>query len=769
MINCICSYFNFNKDIIKKINYIKFRKLLKHPITTIEVALTKEDFFIEDSIKIIANNQNILWQKERCLNIAIENLKKNVDKIVWLDTDITFYDDNWLENLEKKLDDYHYVQPFELVLDGDNNLVSYGKACENKEETSETAQGLCWGIRREIIPNGLFDKHPLGLNHILQNMAIKGDYFNDFIKQLDKNTLKFFTEYCESIPNSKIFNIGYCKGLIEHFSHKKIGSISNIQALLKYREINLSLEQNNLYSIKNKTIKKQFIKKEKSIYLKPINGLGNRLRAINSLLSFAKKTNKNLKIYWAESEGFSNAKFEELFEIYNLDDDIEFIEKEEYLEACANYFCLHENFEQSEVTLEYFIKDPMYTYKIINENNFCYEGSSGLSYIFSNVMPIEEDNSFLSSLKPSKEIKEKILSIKNKFDKNTVGVHIRRGDAINSPWRECFLNSDDKMFFERIEEILKKDESTKFFLSTDCEETNTKFVERFKEKIIFQEKAFNKKDLSHKQKKDLQKEAAVDMFLLSNTNYILGTNWSSFSDVSSKIGNKEIEIIKKIKLPLKFHDNEKISVVTALKDREKMLNISINSWINFKEIDEIIVVDWDSKNTIKHIEKIDPRIRIINVKKQNYFNISKAYNLAFKEAKNSRIMKLDVDYILNPYYNIFNELDLKKHNFFTGNWEMSFLDNNLGFIQYINGFVYIHKNNFEAIGGYNEELENYGWEDTDLYNRLYAAGLKRTTVPFNKMYIYHNPHDDSHRVKNYKFKDVKQSITSNKIYCRNSY
>lgn len=735
MIKCICSYFNFNKDVKRKINYIKFRKLFNYPITTIEVSLSKEDFFIEDSIKILAKNQNILWQKERCYNIALENFGGNVDKIVWVDTDVVFYQENWLEELEKKLEKYHYVQPFEVAIDGKNQLVSFGK-----DKNKNSAQGFCWGVRREIIPNGLFDKHPLGFNQILQNISITNDFNNDFIKELDKNTLKSFIEYCEEMPKIN-FKIGYCSGLIEHFEHKKLNT-KNIQDLLKNKNLEISLDRDNkLHVLKNREVRTQLLRKDKSIYLKPINGLGNRLRAINSFLNFAKKYNKNLKIYWSSSSGFDETRFEELFETYNLDDSIEFIKEEEYKEACGKYFCLHENVTQSEITLEYHINDPLKTYKKLEKESFCYEGHSCLSYIFSDTLKIEENFEFLENLKATKEIKNKILEVKKYFNDETIGIHIRRGDATNSIWKTFFLNSSDEVFFEEIKKILIEKPSSKFFLSTDCEETNEKFVKMFKEKIIIQKKSFNDKKLKKEQKKKLQKEATIDMLLLSQTKFILGNNWSSFSDISSKIGRKKIKYVKKINLPPStFYDDEKISVVTAVKDREQMLKISLNSWVNFKEINEIIIVDWDSKNKIDYFENIDSRIKVLRFNDQKYFNISKAYNSGIKKASHSRIMKLDVDYILNPYFNLFKNIKLNKRIFYTGNWELEELDNNLGFIKYLNGFLFVHKNNFEAVGGYNENLENYGWEDNELYNKLYGGGLKRVTIPFDETYIYHNPH-----------------------------
>ena len=39
---------------------------------------------------------NTLWQKERLLNIAIENLPNTVEKVMWLDSDLIFLNDDWV-------------------------------------------------------------------------------------------------------------------------------------------------------------------------------------------------------------------------------------------------------------------------------------------------------------------------------------------------------------------------------------------------------------------------------------------------------------------------------------------------------------------------------------------------------------------------------------------------------------------------------------------------------------------------------------------------
>ena len=111
-------YFNFSDSIKIKENYIKFRKYFPHPITTIEVALPHQQFFIEDSIKIRSKPNNIFWQKKDVL-ILPETLPLNAQAIAWIDTDIRFYNRHFAKDTLKQLDRY-LEQMFDTCLKPQN-------------------------------------------------------------------------------------------------------------------------------------------------------------------------------------------------------------------------------------------------------------------------------------------------------------------------------------------------------------------------------------------------------------------------------------------------------------------------------------------------------------------------------------------------------------------------------------------------------------------------------------------------------------------------
>lgn len=504
--------------------------------------------------------------------------------------------------------------------------------------------------------------------------------------------------------------------------------------------------------------------REQNIYLQPVNGLGNRLRAIQSLYKLALYTGRRLKIYWGPGEGFSDERFEDLFSMRDFNKSfgsvIEFITEEEFLEARKKYLCV-DSYVQHGADYKYYIRDKEKVVSTVLSKSFCITTSSCIEFIFGttdkikDIYSIYQYNCCVSKLTPNHSILASIEKVVAKFDKNTIGVHIRRGDAIISPWKNFYAVSKDEYFYEYI-----RNHGGKVFLATDCEKTQQDLIRTFGDKIIINEaKTFNSLNITHADAKPNQGTALVDMYCLAHTQKIYGTNWSTFSQISSEF--KGIPITK---VGTGKKKKETTGIVCAAMNRESILRVSLASWLQCKGITEIVIVDWASQNNLKYLEDLDPKIKVVRVDDQKYFNLGKAYNLGFNNSSCDKILKLDVDYIINPYYSLFDELPkINKGTFITGDWRCKDIDNNAGFVQYLNGFLYIYRDSFYKGRGYSN-FENYGWDDDDLYNKLQDAGLERVVMDLSKRkYIYHNPHDDDVRSACYKEKDLKKSATENRL------
>lgn len=149
-------------------NYNRFRDALGHEITTVELSFDDE-FEIEDAIHIRGDERNLMWQKERLLNLAIASLPEQVDQIAWLDSDFLFLNKNWFEQAERMLDDFAAIQlvsHFHFT-DRQGEIVRVAESFahswrQGRFELRAGGHGGAWAARRAVIPQGIYDGDIIG-------------------------------------------------------------------------------------------------------------------------------------------------------------------------------------------------------------------------------------------------------------------------------------------------------------------------------------------------------------------------------------------------------------------------------------------------------------------------------------------------------------------------------------------------------------------------------------------------------------------------------
>jgi len=221
-----------------------------------------------------------------------------------------------------------------------------------------------------------------------------------------------------------------------------------------------------------------------------------------------------------------------------------------------------------------------------------------------------------------------------------------------------------------------------------------------------------------------------------------------------------------------------VSLICAHKNRKKPLYVSLSSWLLFDEIKEIIIVDWnsDSDQTINEMSELDDRIKIVNVFNEEYFNLPHPLNLAAKFASQDYILKVDCDYILNPYNNFFETYKLKTGSFVTGHPNIEnpeIVDEETGvpillkdklsiyqirdyvnlysdYFKYLRGLLLVSKEDFEAIGGYDEKFDTfYAYDDDNICDRLKLFGLNHHKINYD-YHCIHIPHSDYKRIEHFR-------------------
>ena len=120
----ITSYFNPISYRRRLENYRVFRERLIVPLVTVELS-QNDDYHLrpgDADILVQIKCQDLLWQKERLLNIGLQSVPRDCDTVAWLDCDVVFESDDWPERARDLLETYQIVMPFqhtyELPKDG---------------------------------------------------------------------------------------------------------------------------------------------------------------------------------------------------------------------------------------------------------------------------------------------------------------------------------------------------------------------------------------------------------------------------------------------------------------------------------------------------------------------------------------------------------------------------------------------------------------------------------------------------------------------------
>lgn len=128
-------------------------------------------------LHIHGSEKNIMWQKERLLNLAVKNLvPDNYEYIAWLDADVIFFNnDNWILEAIEQLKAYKVIQLFERAWQSQPNVAfpvnpklgivrkTVSDQLFNNQTLLKAEHGFGWAARREFFEHvGLYDRNIIG-------------------------------------------------------------------------------------------------------------------------------------------------------------------------------------------------------------------------------------------------------------------------------------------------------------------------------------------------------------------------------------------------------------------------------------------------------------------------------------------------------------------------------------------------------------------------------------------------------------------------------
>ena len=238
----------------------------------------------------------------------------------------------------------------------------------------------------------------------------------------------------------------------------------------------------------------------------------------------------------------------------------------------------------------------------------------------------------------------------------------------------------------------------------------------------------------------------------------------SFLTVASdeRVLNIFNEHCKHLNLPFFIHTDLKVSLILACKNREEHLLKVLPSWINVPQIKQIVIVDYSSTKPLSKNRKIQKlikgyshQIQIITVRGEQYFNLGRAYNLAYDFTTEKKILKIDCDFLSLDSSWISEVLLNYKDEHFT-----FFLRGDRKFAKSTTGALFCNKRDFVY---YKEDLTGWGFDDYDLSKRMLKNNpeLKELIWYDINSHLKHIKHGDFFRVSNYDQKNLSISHFNN--------
>ena len=239
----VTCYFNPQSYATRLENYRRFKAVLERSgarLVTVECAFDNQAFVLPGPNVIGVRARDVLWQKERLLNLAISTLPSECRKVAWLDCDVLFQNPNWLVHASKLLDRFALVQPFQEVA-----LLARGQVSCSAESVGVAESfasvfrsepknyligdfwrhghtGFAWAARRELLAGrGLYEFCVAGgADHLMAHAAC-GDWDSPCIDRgvVGSSHKNHFRQWAAQFYKGTRGRIGYVPGTILHLLH----------------------------------------------------------------------------------------------------------------------------------------------------------------------------------------------------------------------------------------------------------------------------------------------------------------------------------------------------------------------------------------------------------------------------------------------------------------------------------------------------------------------------------------------------------------------
>jgi len=266
MLWAITSFFNPAGYKNRLINYRLFRSHLRVPLVAVELSFSGKFELRESDAEILVQIRggDVMWQKERLLNVALRSLPSECDMVAWLDCDVIFSSNDWSERTREALKTSAIVQLYSerrnlarggLGDSSGESLVDFtvpAVACKYLSGTllpedlnrpgsqieRRSTTGLAWAASRGLLEkNGLYDARIFGSGDKAILCAAIGRFeYAEEALSMNSRQREHYRAWGNPLFADTGGRVGYIEGLIWHLWHGDPGD-------RRYESRHLALKQ----------------------------------------------------------------------------------------------------------------------------------------------------------------------------------------------------------------------------------------------------------------------------------------------------------------------------------------------------------------------------------------------------------------------------------------------------------------------------------------------------------------------------------------------
>ena len=240
----ITAYFNPLRYRRRLANYRAFRARLAAPLLTVELAYGAEYELSEGDAEILIQlrGRDVMWQKERLLNLALRHLPAACRKVAWLDCDVLFDRADWADRLDALLDRRPLVQAFRdvrhLTPNGDPAATAFTQtgvlalvadlgvealASPIPTGPGSSNKGLAWAAQRPVLErHGLYDACVVGGGDMALASAVLGR-FDVATRTMNARQAAHYLRWARPVHDALAGTTGVLDGTISHLWHGDVG------------------------------------------------------------------------------------------------------------------------------------------------------------------------------------------------------------------------------------------------------------------------------------------------------------------------------------------------------------------------------------------------------------------------------------------------------------------------------------------------------------------------------------------------------------------